>query len=181
MAVIAPILLRLWSTWIHHVWVCTKFRSGWSRSLESTGRNLFTSLTPSDPIFLPTAYSPALICFGWERGRWITCNYPTVLKEKNMEKQEEYNLRCLLAKVRTTWGKASDRLWQRVDKRNKNRVGHLPTSEQKGKVTLSDEVRRGIGKGYIKYDSVISDFAVFSMLYVFFWVIPRHMPSLGPP
>jgi hypothetical protein len=25
-----------------------------------------------------------------------------VLKEKNMEKQKEYNLRCLLAKVRTT-------------------------------------------------------------------------------
>jgi hypothetical protein len=56
----------------------------------------------SNPIFLPTAYSPALICFGWERGWWITCNYPTVLKEKNMEKQKEYNLRYLFAKVRTT-------------------------------------------------------------------------------
>ena len=33
---------------------------------------------------------------------WITCNYPTVLKEKNIEKQKEYNLRYLLAKVRTT-------------------------------------------------------------------------------
>jgi hypothetical protein len=49
-----------------------------------------------------SAKSPALICFGRERGWWITCNYPTVLKEKNMEKQKEYNLRCLLAKVRTT-------------------------------------------------------------------------------
>jgi hypothetical protein len=29
-------------------------------------------------------------------------NYPTVLKEKNIEKQKEYNLRYLLAKVRTT-------------------------------------------------------------------------------
>jgi hypothetical protein len=28
--------------------------------------------------------------------------YPTVLKEKNKEKQKEYNLRYLLAKVRTT-------------------------------------------------------------------------------
>jgi alpha-N-acetylglucosamine transferase len=28
-------------------------------------------------------------------------NYPTVLKEKNMEKQKDYNLRYLLAKVRT--------------------------------------------------------------------------------
>jgi hypothetical protein len=40
------------------------------------------TLTLSNPIFLPTVYSPALICFGLERGWWITCNYPTVLKEK---------------------------------------------------------------------------------------------------
>jgi hypothetical protein len=44
------------------------------------------ALTLSSPIFLPTAYSPALICFGRERGWWITCNYAKVLKEKNMEK-----------------------------------------------------------------------------------------------
>jgi hypothetical protein len=36
-----------------------------------------------------------------------------------MEKQKEYNLRYLLAKVRTTRGKASDRLRQRTNKRNK--------------------------------------------------------------
>jgi hypothetical protein len=59
-------------------------------------------LALSNPIFLPTAYSPALICFKRERGWWITCNYPTVLKEKNTEKQKEYNLRYLLAKARTT-------------------------------------------------------------------------------
>jgi hypothetical protein len=56
----------------------------------------------ANPIFLPTAYSPAVICFGRERGWLITCNYPTVLKEKNMEKQKVYSLRYLLAKVRTT-------------------------------------------------------------------------------
>jgi hypothetical protein len=60
------------------------------------------ALTLSNPIFLPTAYSPALICFGRERGWWITCNYPTVLKEKNIKNQKEYNLRYLLAKVHTT-------------------------------------------------------------------------------
>jgi hypothetical protein len=59
-------------------------------------------LTLSNPIFLPIAHSPALICFGRERGWWITCNYPTVLKEKNTEKQKEYNLRYLFAKFRTT-------------------------------------------------------------------------------
>ena len=41
-------------------------------------------LTLSNPIFLPTPFSPALIYFGQERGWWITCNYPTVLKEKNL-------------------------------------------------------------------------------------------------
>jgi hypothetical protein len=59
-------------------------------------------LTLSNPNFLPTAYSPALICFRRERVWWITCYYPTVLKEKNIEKLKEYNLRYLLAKVRTT-------------------------------------------------------------------------------
>jgi hypothetical protein len=64
--------------------------------------NKSITLTLSNPIFLQTTYSPALICFGRERGWWITCNYPTVLKEKIIEKQKEYNLRYLLAKVRTT-------------------------------------------------------------------------------
>jgi hypothetical protein len=47
-------------------------------------------LTLSNPIFLPPAYSPALIYFGWERGWWITCNYPTVLKEKNINRNSTY-------------------------------------------------------------------------------------------
>jgi late competence protein required for DNA uptake (superfamily II DNA/RNA helicase) len=46
-----------------------------------------------------------------------------------MEKQKEYNLRYLLAKVRSTRRKASDRLRQRANKRNKNRVGRLPTGK----------------------------------------------------
>jgi hypothetical protein len=107
-----------------------------------------TKLALSNPIFLSTAYSPAAICFGRERGWWITCNYPTVFKQKNMEKQKEYNLRYLLAKVHTTWGKASDRLRQRATNRNKNRVGRLPTSERNRKIILSDEVRRRIAKGW---------------------------------
>jgi hypothetical protein len=69
------------------------------------------------------------------------------LKEKNIEKQKEYNLHYLLAEVPTIWGKASDRLRQRANKHNKNRVGRLPTSEWNRKITLSDKVRRRIGKG----------------------------------
>jgi hypothetical protein len=64
-----------------------------------------------------------------------------------MEKQKKYNLHYLLAKVRTTRGKASDRLRQRANKRNKTRVGRLPTSEHNCKIKLSDEVRCRIGNG----------------------------------
>jgi hypothetical protein len=45
--------------------------------------------TRSNPIFLPPAYSPALIYFGWERGWWIACNYPTVLKEENVNRNRK--------------------------------------------------------------------------------------------
>jgi hypothetical protein len=41
-------------------------------------------LTLSNPIFLPPAYSPALVYFGRKRGWWVICNYLTVLKEKNI-------------------------------------------------------------------------------------------------
>jgi hypothetical protein len=49
----------------------------------------FQVLTLSNPIFLPPAYSPARIYFGRERGCWITCNYPTVLKEKNTNRNRK--------------------------------------------------------------------------------------------
>jgi hypothetical protein len=62
----------------------------------------FLTLTLSNPIILPTAYFPAPICFGREIGWWITCNYPTVLKENIIENQKDYNLRYLLAKIHTT-------------------------------------------------------------------------------
>jgi hypothetical protein len=64
-----------------------------------------------------------------------------------MEKQKEYNLRYLLAKVRTTCEKASNRFRQRANKHKKNRFGRLPTSEQNWKIILSDEVRCRIGRG----------------------------------
>jgi hypothetical protein len=64
-----------------------------SINLDMYSRLLGLQLTLSNPILLPTTYSPAVICFGRESGWWITCNYPTVLKEKIREKQKEYNLR----------------------------------------------------------------------------------------
>jgi hypothetical protein len=50
---------------------------------------LFLSLALSNPIFLPPAYYPTLIYFGRERGWWITCNYPTVLKQKNINRKRK--------------------------------------------------------------------------------------------
>jgi hypothetical protein len=47
------------------------------------------NLALSNPIFLPPAYYPALIYFGRKNGWWITCNYPTVLKEKNINRNRK--------------------------------------------------------------------------------------------
>jgi hypothetical protein len=53
-------------------------------------------LTLSNPIILPPAYSPALINFGRERGWWITYNYPTVLKEKYINRKSTTCAICWL-------------------------------------------------------------------------------------
>jgi hypothetical protein len=57
-------------------------------TIFTTKPSLHSPLTLSNPIFLPPAYSPALIYFGRERSWWVTWNYPTVLKEKNRKKTE---------------------------------------------------------------------------------------------
>jgi hypothetical protein len=53
-------------------------------------------LTLPNPIFPPPAYFPALIYFGREKGWWITCNYPTVLKEKNKNRKSTTCAICWL-------------------------------------------------------------------------------------
>jgi hypothetical protein len=62
-------------------------------------RRFSWSLTLSIPIFLPPAYSPALIYFGRERGWWITCNYPAVLKEKIINRKSTTCAVCWLKSV----------------------------------------------------------------------------------
>jgi hypothetical protein len=57
------------------------------------------SLTLSNPIFLPPAYSQALIYFGQKRGWWVTCNYPTVLKEVNRNRKSTTCAICWLKSV----------------------------------------------------------------------------------
>jgi hypothetical protein len=65
----------------------------------SCSRLFSWSLTHFNPIFLPSAYSPALIYFGRERSWWITCNYPTVLKEKNRNRKSTTCAICWLKSV----------------------------------------------------------------------------------
>jgi hypothetical protein len=61
--------------------------------------NCIHTLTLSNPIFLPPTYSQALIYFGRERGWWVTCNYPTVLKEKNINRKSTTCTICWLKSV----------------------------------------------------------------------------------
>jgi hypothetical protein len=65
----------------------------------SCSRRLSWSLTHSNPIFLLPAYSPGIIYFGRERGWWITCNHPVVLKEKNINRKSITRAICLLKSV----------------------------------------------------------------------------------
>jgi hypothetical protein len=60
---------------------------------------LRSPLTLSNPIFLSPTYSPALIYFGRERGWLITCNYPTVLKKKNINRNSTTCAICWLKSV----------------------------------------------------------------------------------
>jgi hypothetical protein len=65
----------------------------------SCSRRFSWSLTISNPIFLPPAYSPVLIYFGRERGWWVSCNYPTVLKEKIRNRKSTTCAICWLKSV----------------------------------------------------------------------------------
>jgi hypothetical protein len=58
-----------------------------------------TVLTLSNPIFLPPAYPPALMYFGRERDWWVTCNYPTILKDKNRNRKSTTCAICWLESV----------------------------------------------------------------------------------
>jgi hypothetical protein len=60
------------------------------------------NFSPFQSNFYANRILPSSHLFWAGKGWWITCDYPKVLKEKNIEKQKEYNLRYLLATVRTT-------------------------------------------------------------------------------
>jgi hypothetical protein len=49
--------------------------------------SVLSVVNPFQSNFSATRIPPALIYFGRERGWWITCNYPTVLKEININRK----------------------------------------------------------------------------------------------
>jgi hypothetical protein len=86
----------------------------------SCSRRFSWYLTVSNPIFLPPAYSATLIYFGRERGWWITCNYLTVLKEKNINRNIK-STTCVIC-----WLKSVLHEEKRREQENHN-VGRGPT------------------------------------------------------
>jgi hypothetical protein len=85
--------MSLWCRFWHTAnWMINPFRS-YVELLPTLRFSCFLRfswyITLSNPIFLPPAYSPALIYFGRERGWWVTCYYPTVLKEKNINRNRK--------------------------------------------------------------------------------------------
>ena len=101
------------------------------------------TLTLSNPIFLPTAYSPALINCGRQRGWWITCWLKSVLHEEKCRTGSYIGAGEQTRKKKSV-GQAPTA--ERANKRKKS-VGRHPTLEQNGKIIMSDEVRRRIRKG----------------------------------
>jgi hypothetical protein len=60
---------------------------------------LFLIFNPFQSNFSATRIPPALIYFGRERGWWVTCNYPTVSKEKNRNRKSTTCAICWLKSV----------------------------------------------------------------------------------
>ena len=97
----------------------------------------------SNPIFLPTAYSPTLIYCGRERGWWITCWLKSVVHEEKCRtgsysgagEQTQKKKKCQTG----SYSGAGEQT-------QKKSVGRHPTSERNGKIIMSDEVQRRIGK-----------------------------------
>jgi hypothetical protein len=84
---------------------------------------LFLIFKPFQSNFLPPTYSPALIYFGRERAWWITCNYPTVLKEKNRNRK---STTCVICWLKSILQEEKRREYNQRHKQNHN-VGRTPT------------------------------------------------------
>ena len=98
-------------------------------SCSSSGGQIV--LTLSNPIFLPTAYSPALIYCGRERGWWITCWLKSLLHEEKC-RTGSYSGAGEQTQKKSV-GQAP--IVERANKHTKKKsAGRHLTSEQNGKI-----------------------------------------------
>jgi hypothetical protein len=127
-------------------WRCVRFVISYLL-MFCISRCFSPSVTLSNPIFLPSAYSPALTYFGWERGWWITCNYPTthdhLFISKHMACRKTKSTVCAMCWLKSVLHE--EKHWTGSDsgageQTQQNSVGRFPTSERNRKIIMSDEV-----------------------------------------
>ena len=118
-------------------------------------RNVSTvKLTLSNPIFLPTAYSPALIYlhpsslpFSYKHNRTTTThNHLFILKHMACRETERVQP-ALSAGQSPYYMRKSDGQAPTAERAQQKRVGRLPTSQRNRKIMLLDDVRHRIRKG----------------------------------
>jgi hypothetical protein len=133
---------------LHHRW--PDFCAPWP-TLKTDNLSRSTAvhnvLTLSNPIFLPTVYSPALIYlslpFSYKHNR-----ANTMFTSKHMACWETVRVQHALSVgqsryyMRKSVGQAPT-----AERARQKLFGRLPTSERNRKIIMLDEVRRRIGKG----------------------------------
>jgi hypothetical protein len=106
-------------------------------------------LTLSNPIFLPTAYSQALIFLQVQPCKY-NAQSPVHINTHGLPRNRKSTtcairwLKSVLHEEKCRTGSDSRAGGPQTQQK---RVGRLPTSERNRKIIMSDEVRRRIGKG----------------------------------
>jgi len=109
------------------------------------------AVTLSNPIFLPTVYSPALIYLSLPFSYKHNCANTThnhLFTSKHVACQETERVQPAVS-VRQCpyYMRKGVRQAPTAERAQQNRVGRHPTSERNRKIIMSDEVRHRIGKG----------------------------------
>jgi hypothetical protein len=125
------------------------------------------SLTLSNPIFLPPTYSQVLIYFGRERGWWITCNYRTVLKEKNINGKSTTCVICWLKSVLHE-EKRREQENHNVGRKENHNVGRNPTLWFSFRPTLRFSHSRRFSSCSMDFSQQIAHVVLFLFLFFSF-------------
>jgi len=112
---------------------------------------IFHILTLSNPIFLPTAYSPALIYlslpFSYKHNHANTMHSHLFTSKHMACRETDWVQTALSVRQSPYYMRKSVGQAPTAKRAQQNRVGRLLTSEWNRKIIMSDEVRRRIRKG----------------------------------